>query len=68
MAELADALGSGSSGGNPVRVQVPASAPFFFLLEDFFKYSLFELFVPSRKFLKNDKKIIDNRDNFFVII
>ena len=27
VAELADALGSGSSGGNPVRVQVPASAP-----------------------------------------
>ena len=27
MAELVDALGSGSSGGTPVRVQIPASAP-----------------------------------------
>ena len=27
VAELADALGSGSSGGNSIRVQVPASAP-----------------------------------------
>ena len=28
--ELADALDSGSSGVNPVRVQVPPSAPLFF--------------------------------------
>ena len=27
MAELVDALGSGSSGSNPVWVQVPLSAP-----------------------------------------
>jgi hypothetical protein len=27
VAELADALDSGSSGGDPVRVQIPASAP-----------------------------------------
>ena len=30
VAELADALGSGSSGSNPVRVQLPPSAPLFF--------------------------------------
>jgi hypothetical protein len=29
VAELVDALGSGSSGCTPVRVQIPASAPFF---------------------------------------
>ena len=29
VAELVDALGSGSSGCMPVRVQIPASAPFF---------------------------------------
>jgi len=28
VAELVDALGSGSSGCTPVRVQIPASAPF----------------------------------------
>jgi hypothetical protein len=27
VAELVDALGSGSSGCTPVRVQIPASAP-----------------------------------------
>jgi hypothetical protein len=28
VAELADALGSGSSGSNPVGVRIPSSAPF----------------------------------------
>ena len=29
VAELADALASGASGGNPVKVQVLSSAPYF---------------------------------------
>jgi hypothetical protein len=32
VAELADALGSGSSGRKAVRVRVPPSAPFFSLI------------------------------------
>jgi hypothetical protein len=35
VAELVDALASGVSGGNPVKVQVLFSAPYRFYLYDF---------------------------------
>ena len=51
MAELADALASGASGGNPVEVQVLLPALFYFSLS---VKTEGDIFLRSLKFRKNE--------------
>ena len=59
MAELADALDSGSSGSNLVEVQVLSPALFLFLALDLSDFSERSFFVLSRRnFITENKKAV----------